>query len=62
MPRNGGDFSWGSSRQDSQEGFTLSSSETEFVAASQPGKEVVCLRVLFRAFRYPKEAYRNMGG
>ena len=59
MSLNGGAISWRSSRQGS---VTLSSSEAEFVAASQAGQEVVYLRVLLRGFGYPKEAYRNMGG
>ena len=59
MSLNGGAISWRSSRQG---GVTLSSSEAEFVAASQAGQEVVYLRVLLRGFGYPEEAYRNMGG
>ncbi len=41
MSLNGGPISWKSSRQG---GVTLSSSVTEFVAASQAGQEVVYLR------------------
>ncbi len=59
MSLNEGAISWRSSRQG---GVTLSSSEAEFVAASQAGQEVVYLRVLLRGFGYPGEAYRNMGG
>ncbi len=43
MSLNGGALSWRSSRQG---GVTLSSSEAEFVAASQAGQEVVYLREL----------------
>ena len=42
---------WKSSRQ---VGVTLSSSEAEFVAASQAGQEVVYLRALLRGFGYPQ--------
>ena len=42
-------FSRKSSRQG---GVTLSSSDAEFVAASQAGQEVVCLRALLRGFGY----------
>jgi hypothetical protein len=41
---NGGAISWRSTRQG---GVTLSSSEAEFVAASQAGQEVVYLREIF---------------
>ncbi len=44
-------ISWKSSRQG---GVTLSSSEAEFVAASQAGQEVVYLRALLRGFGYPQ--------
>jgi hypothetical protein len=47
MSLNGGPISWKSSRQG---GVTLSSSEAEFVAASQAGQEVVYLRDLLRGF------------
>jgi hypothetical protein len=46
-----GPISWKSSRQG---GVTLSSSEAEFVAASQAGQEVVYLRALLRGFGYPQ--------
>jgi hypothetical protein len=49
MSLNGGPISWKSSRQG---GVTLSSSETEFVAESQAGQEVVYLRDLLRGFGY----------
>jgi hypothetical protein len=47
MSLNGGPISWKSSRQG---GVTLSSSEAEFVAASQAGQEVVYVRALLRGF------------
>jgi hypothetical protein len=47
MSLDGGAISWRSSRQG---GVTLSSSETQFVAASQAGQEVVYLRVLLRDY------------
>jgi hypothetical protein len=50
MSLNGGAISWRSSRQG---GVTLSSSEAEFVAASQAGQGVVYLRVLLRVFGIP---------
>ena len=49
MSLNGGPISWKSSRQ---VGVTLSSSDAEFVAASQAGQEVVYLRALLRGFGY----------
>ena len=52
MSLNGGAVSWRSSRQG---GVTLSSSEAEFVAASQAGQEVVYLRVLLRGFGYTQK-------
>ena len=51
MSLNDGPISWKSSRQG---GVTLSSSEAEFVAASQAGQEVVYLRALLRGFGYPQ--------
>ena len=51
MSLNGGPISWKSSRQG---GVTLSSSEAEFVDASQAGQEVVYLRALLRGFGYPQ--------
>jgi hypothetical protein len=51
MSLNGGPISWKSSRHG---GVTLSSSEVEFVAASQPGQEVVYLRALLRGFGDPQ--------
>ena len=54
MSLNGGPISWKSSRQ---VGVTLSSSDAEFVAASQAGQEVVYLRALLRGFGHcQKEA------
>jgi hypothetical protein len=47
MVLNGGPVSWKASRQG---GVTLSSSEAEFVAACQVGKEVVYLRALLKGF------------
>jgi len=52
MSLNGGPISWKSSRQG---GVTLSSSEAEFVAASQAGQEVVYLRALLRGFGYSQK-------
>ena len=52
MSLNGGAISCRSSRQG---GVTLSSSEAEFVAASQAGQEVVYLRVLLRGFGYTQK-------
>jgi hypothetical protein len=52
MSLNGGPISWKSSRQG---GVTLSSSEAEFVAASQAGQEVVYLRTLLRGFGYTQK-------
>jgi len=53
MSLNGGYNSWKSSRQ---RGVTLSSSEAEFVAASQAGEEIVHLRVLLKGLGYtPKK-------
>ena len=52
MSLNGGAIFWRSSRQG---GVTLSSSEAEFVAASQAGQEVVYLRVLLRGFGYTQK-------
>jgi hypothetical protein len=49
MSLNGDTISWRSSRQG---GFILSSSEAQFVDASQAGQEVVYLRVLLRGFGY----------
>jgi len=52
MSLNGGAISWRSSRQG---WFTLSTSEAEFVVASQRGQEVVYLRVLLRGFGYTQK-------
>jgi hypothetical protein len=52
MSLNGGPISWKSLRQG---GVTLSSSEAEFVAASQAGQEVVYLRALLRGFEYTQK-------
>jgi hypothetical protein len=49
MVLNGGPVSWKASRQG---GVTLSSSETEFVAAGQGGQEVLYLRALLKGFAY----------
>jgi hypothetical protein len=49
MSLNGGPISWKSSRQG---GVTLSSSEAEFVAASQAGQEAIYLRALLKGFGY----------
>jgi hypothetical protein len=51
MSLNGGPISWKSSRQG---GVTFSSSEEEFVAASQAGQELVYLRALLKGFGYPQ--------
>ena len=50
---NGGAISWKSRRQDS---VSLSTSEAEFVAASQCGQEVVYLREILRDFAVPQLA------
>jgi hypothetical protein len=52
MSLNGGYNSWKSSRQ---RGVTLSSSEAEFVAASQAGEEIVHLRVLLKGLGYTQK-------
>jgi hypothetical protein len=52
MSLNGGAISWRSSRQG---GLTLSSSEAEFVAASEAGHEVVYLRELLKGFGHPQK-------
>ena len=52
MSLNGGPISWKSSRQG---GVTLSSSEVEFVEASQTGQEVVYLRALLKGFGYSQK-------
>jgi hypothetical protein len=52
MSLNGGAISWRSSRQG---GVTLSSSEAEFVAASQAGQEVVYLCALLRGCGYTQK-------
>jgi len=51
MSLNGGTISWKSCRQG---GVTLSSSEAEFVSASQAGQEVVYLRKLLKSFGHPQ--------
>ena len=60
MSLNGGPISWKSSRQG---GVTLSSSEAEFVAASQAGQEAIYLRALLKGFGYcqtrPTEIWKN---
>jgi hypothetical protein len=52
MSLNGGAISWRSSRQG---GVTLSSTEAEFVAASQAGQEVVYLRELLKGVGHPQK-------
>jgi hypothetical protein len=52
MSLNGDAISWRSSRQG---GVTLSSSEAEFVAASQAGQEVVSFRELLKGFGHPQK-------
>jgi hypothetical protein len=51
MSLNGGHISWKSSREG---GVTLSSSEEEFVAASQAGQDVVYLHALSRGLGHPQ--------
>jgi len=51
MSLNGGPIAWKAARQG---GVTLSSSEAEFVAASQAGKEVLYLRALLKGFACPQ--------
>ena len=48
---NGGPISWKAARQG---GVTLSSSEAEFVAASQAGKEILYLRALLKGLACPQ--------
>ena len=50
---NGGPISWKSRRQDN---VSLSTSEAEFVAASQAAQEVVYLRETLRDFGYEQHA------
>ena len=52
MSLNDGAISWRSSRQG---GVTLNNIETEFVAASQTGQEVVYLRELLKGFGHPQK-------
>ena len=52
MALNGGRIAWKAARQG---GVTLSSSEAEFVAASQAGKEVLYLRALLKGFSCPQQ-------
>jgi hypothetical protein len=52
MALNGGPIAWKAARQG---GVTLSSSEAEFVAASQAGKEVLYLRALLKGFSCPQQ-------
>ena len=51
MSLNGGPISWKAARQG---GVTLSSSEAEFVAASQAGKEILYLRALLKGLACPQ--------
>jgi hypothetical protein len=53
-----GAIPWRSSRQG---GVTLSSSEVEFVAASQGGQEVVYLRELSKGFGHPQRGPQKYG-
>jgi hypothetical protein len=48
---NGGPISWEAARQG---GVTLSSSEAEFIAASQAGKEILYLRPLLKGLACPQ--------
>jgi hypothetical protein len=57
MVFNGGPVSWKASRQG---GVTLSSSEAEFVAASQAGQEVIYLRGLLKGFAYLQHGPREI--
>jgi len=50
---NGGSISWKSRRQDN---VSLSTSEAEFVAASQAAQEVVYLREMLKDFGYEQHA------
>ena len=45
----------GSLHESRQDGVTLSSSEAEFVEASQTGQEVVYLRALLKGFGYSQK-------
>ena len=58
MVLNGGPISWKASRQG---GVTLSSSEAEFVAASQAGQEVLYLRALLEGFAYYSMVLQRFG-
>ena len=50
--QKGGPISWKAARQG---GVTLSSTEAEFVAASQAGKEGLYLRALLKGFACPPQ-------
>ena len=58
MILNGGPVSWKASRQG---GVTLSSSEAEFIAASQAGQEVLYLRALLEGFAYYSMVLQRSG-
>ena len=57
MSLNGCGISWRSSRQG---GVTLSSSEAEFVVASQAVQEVVYLRDLFKGLGHPQKMHTDI--
>jgi hypothetical protein len=54
---NGGPISWKSRRQDS---VALSTSEAEYMAASEVGKEILYLRVILRNVGYAQTAPTNI--
>ncbi len=54
---NGGPISWKSRRQDS---VALSTSEAEYMAASEVGKEIFYLRVILRDVDYAQTASTNI--
>jgi hypothetical protein len=54
---NGGPISWKSRRQDS---VTFSTSEAEYMAASEGGKEVVYLRAILQDFGFNQKGPTNL--
>jgi hypothetical protein len=56
---NGGPISWKSRRQDS---VALSTSEAEYMAASEAGKEILYLRSILRDVCYAQTASTNIYG
>ena len=54
---NGDPISWKSRRQDS---VALSTSEAEYIAASEDGKEVVYIRSIFQDFGFTQKGSTNL--